>query len=318
MAIMKQYRLSKADKEKLCAMYDEGMYTFKDLSDTFAISPTAIKGLLNRRGYIAKPQSELQRRYALNEGFFDYIGEVQAYFLGILYADGYNNTDRNTINLSLKESDIDILIRLNTEIGSNRPLQFINVKKYNDNSSNQYRLVISSKKVSDRVAELGCTKNKTFTITFPDYLTQETIRHFVRGYMDGDGCIMEMSVNFVGTLEFCEELATILRGIGIPNPYIRTRHKERNHNIRMIEVSGRRQCKILLDWVYKDSTIYMLRKFEKYQELLSTIIDIDTPRLCSITGCEKKHTGNGYCRNHYYEFCGGAQKRHERYVEHKV
>lgn len=318
MAIMKQYRLSKADKEKLCAMYGEGIYTFKDLSDIFAISPTAIKGLLNRRGYIAKPQSELQRKYTLNESFFDHIGEVQAYFLGILYADGYNDTDRNAINLSLKESDADILTRLNIEIGSNRPLQFINAKKYNDNNSNQRRLVISSKKISTRVAELGCTKNKTFTIKYPEWITPAMSNHFVRGYFDGDGCIMDTSVNIVGTLDFCDGLADIFMGIGILNPYIRARHKERGHNIRMIEVSGRRQCKILLDWVYKDATIYLHRKYEKYQELLSSIIDIDLPRLCSIIGCEKKHTGNGYCRNHYYEYCGGAQKRRKRYVEHGV
>lgn len=311
---MKQHRLSKIDKEKLCVMYSSGDYTFKDLADVFAISSMAIKGLLNRRGYIAKSRSELQRKYTLNESFFDSIGEVQAYFLGILYADGYNNTDRNSINLSLKESDIDILVRLNTEIGSNRPLQFINAKKYNDNNSNQYRLVISSKKVSDRAAELGCTKNKTFTIKFPNWLTPAMSNHFVRGYFDGDGCIMDKSVSFVGTEDFCNSLANILKDIGIPNPYIRARHKERNNNIRMLEVSGRRQCKILLDWVYKDSTIYMQRKFEKYQALLSSIIDIDSPRLCSVTGCEKKHTGNGYCRNHYYEFCGGAQKRRSRYL----
>ena len=57
-----------------------------------------------------KTQSELKRKYPIDETFFDIINtQEKAYTLGLLYADGYNNTDRNSVNLSLKESDKEIL-----------------------------------------------------------------------------------------------------------------------------------------------------------------------------------------------------------------
>ena len=46
----------------------------------------------------------------INKNFFNKIDtEEKAYFLGFLYADGYNNTDRNSVALSLKEDDKEIL-----------------------------------------------------------------------------------------------------------------------------------------------------------------------------------------------------------------
>ena len=36
---------------------------------------------------------------------------------------------------------------------------------------------------------LGCIPNKSLTLTFPDFINDELLPHFIRGYFDGDGCI---------------------------------------------------------------------------------------------------------------------------------
>ena len=36
-------------------------------------------------------------------------------------------------------------------------------------------------------------------------------------------------------------------------------------------------------------------------------------KICNIENCNKKHYGKGYCKNHYYKYCGGKEKRRERY-----
>ena len=70
---MKQRRLSHREKTELFAKYETGKFTAADLAKEYPISSTAINGLLRRHGYKAKPQSELQRKYNIDETFFDVI-----------------------------------------------------------------------------------------------------------------------------------------------------------------------------------------------------------------------------------------------------
>lgn len=49
-------------------------------------------------------------------------------------------------------------------------------------------LTLASKYMCNTVEKWGLTQAKTFTINFPDFLPEELIPHFIRGYFDGDGC----------------------------------------------------------------------------------------------------------------------------------
>ena len=135
---MKQRRLTHKEKTELFAKYETGKYTGADLAKEYPITLTAINGLLRRNGYKSKSQSELQRKYSINENFFDVIDtEEKAYFLGFLYADGCNATNRNAVILSLKEDDRDILEKLNSLLQPQKPL---GCTKYGQNT-----LMISNK-----------------------------------------------------------------------------------------------------------------------------------------------------------------------------
>lgn len=310
---MKQRRLTHQEKSELFAKYETGKYTGADLAKEYLISSVAVNALLRRNGYKAKAQSELQRKYDINETFFDIIDtEEKAYFLGFLYADGYNNTDRNSVNLSLKESDKDILIRLNDLIQPNKPLQYVEIKT--TNSSNQYRLVIANKHISQRLVDLGCYKAKTYTLEFPkeEQVPKNLIRHFIRGCFDGDGWVGNKAISVVSTLDFCNSLAKILKEQFNISCYIRARHPERNNTIRMLELN-KKSARTFLNWIYKDSNIHLQRKYERYLKQIEYEKSLAEIRICSVDGCNKKHSGNGYCRNHYYEFCGGKEKRKLRY-----
>ena len=215
-----QRRLSHQEKIELFRMYETGKYSGNQLTNYFPISQVAINSLLRRNGYVAKSASELKRKYPIQEDFFDVIDtQEKAYILGLLYADGYNNTDRNSINLSLKESDKEILDKITKLIQPSKPLRYINTYKARqkegfENSQNQYRLVITNKHISQRLVELGCGKAKTHNLTFPteEQVPSCLIRHFVRGYFDGDGCISGAvkKVDIVGTEKFLKTVQVIL------------------------------------------------------------------------------------------------------------
>lgn len=315
---MKQRRLTHKEKTELFTKYETGKYNGADLAKYYKVSTVAVNALLRRHGYKAKSQSLLQRKYNIDETFFDVIDtEEKAYFLGFLYADGYNNTDRNSVNLSLKESDKDILIRLNDLIQPNKPLQYVEFTKETrgyKNSSNQYRLVIANKHISQRLVELGCSKAKTYILEFPteEQVPNNLLRHFIRGYFDGDGWVGIKSICIVSTLNFCNSLAEILNKELNVNSYIRARHPERNNNIRMLELN-RKSARKFLKWIYKDSNIHLQRKYERYVKQMDYEKSLSEIHTCIIEGCNKKHSTKGYCRNHYYEFYGGKEKRKLRY-----
>ena len=312
---MKQRRLTHKEKSELFTKYETGKFTAVDLAKEYPVSSTAINALLRRNGYRAKSQSELQRKYEVNETFFDVIDtEEKAYFLGFLYADGYNNTDRNSVNLSLKEDDKEILEILNNLLQPNKPLQYVEIKA--KNSANQYRLVIANKHISQKLVELGCDKAKTHNLKFPteEQVPSHLIRHFVRGYFDGDGSVSgdkQKQFSFVGTIDFLLPLQQILvKELNFSKTKLDQRHEDREDSIRALRYCGINQCITFRDWLYKDATIYLERK----KNIFDSCISFErVERKCSVDGCGKKHFGNGYCKNHYYEFCGGREKRRERF-----
>ena len=306
---IKQRRLSHQEKSELFRMYETGNYSGNQLSKYFPISQVAINALLRRNGYDAKSASELKRKYPIQEDFFDVIDtEEKAYFLGFLYADGYNNTDRNSVNLSLKEDDKEILEILNNLLQPNKPLQYVEIK--DTNSSNQYRLVIANKHISQKLVELGCDKAKTYSLMFPseEQVPKHLVRHFVRGYFDGDGWVGEKAISIVSTLNFCNSLAEILKEQFNINCYIRARHPERNNTVRMLELN-KKSARTFLKWIYKDSKIHLQRKYDRYLKQIEYENLLSEIRTCNVDGCSKKHSAKGYCRNHYYEFCGVKKKK---------
>ena len=264
----KQRRLSHEEKNELFRMFETGNYSGNQLTNYFPISQVAINGLLRRNGYAAKSASELKRKYPIVEDFFDDINtEEKAYILGLLYADGYNDTDRNSVSLGLKETDREVLDKITALMQPTKPLQYINTQNNGfKNSQNQYRLVMESKKISQRLAELGCGKAKTHNLTFPteEQVPSCLIRHFVRGYFDGDGSVSgdkQKQFSFVGTMDFLIPLQQMLMSeLGFSKTKLDQRHKERDDEIRSLKYCGINQCKTFRDWLYKDATICMERK----------------------------------------------------------
>jgi len=273
---MKQRRLSDEEKIELVKLFKKGKKS-KELSEYFGITDVAIRVLLKNRGYKYNCINN-NKKYEINENFFDVIdNQDKAYFLGFLYADGCNKTNRNVVTLSLKEDDKEILEKLNNLIFKEKKLSYEIVKK--NNTSNRFNLVIHNKHMSNKLIELGVDRRKTFKIVYPTWLDKQFYSHFIRGYMDGDGYIgiiksklgyLKHKVTFVGTESFCNSLMNIFKENLNIHCSIETRHPERNNNIRTISISGRLQVTKLLNYIYEDSNLKMERKYLKYIEILNT------------------------------------------------
>ena len=216
---------------------------------------------------IAQLASFHMRKYKLNENFFEKIdSEEKAYFLGLLYADGYINETLNMVDLTLHKQDKEILDKLIVYLyPQGRPLKIIR---------NDYiRLVINSKKIVEDLKLHGCFQKKTFKLEFPIILN-ELIKHFIRGYFDGDGCITidnkkTLNISIVGTINFLNVIKQILcKECKLNNTVYDNRHPNRNNNIRALRYGGNIIMNRIYHYLYDNSIIYLTRKKNKFLDIL--------------------------------------------------
>ena len=96
------------------------------------------------------------------------------------------------------------------------------------------------------------------------------IRHFIRGYFDGDGCIsrrinsktVSPDISLLGTPEFFNTLTTILKEHGILSKIIQDKkHNKRTKTLRFDIYNGI----LFINYIYNNSNIYLDRKYKLYQ-----------------------------------------------------
>ena len=145
----------------------------------------------------------------------------------------------------------------------------------------RWTLAFDNKIVSDQLTALGCHPKKSLTLKFPTCVPEHLLKHFIRGYFDGDGyiCISTAQKKYIAyssgclsTTDFCNDLKLLLIGIGIKSGiYTRSQSKNGNGITAALTVGGRRNCKTFLDWIYTDSTVHLDRKYKKYLDVCDLV-----------------------------------------------
>lgn len=173
--------------EEAYTLYNEGKSSVK-LAEIFHCCRFTILREFRKAKLPIRSISEATQKYAKNKHVFDCIDtEEKAYWLGFLYADG-NVSKTNRIRLSLAEQDYSTLEKFSNFIYSKNRIKHYVQRKYLHRQNLIY-VDVGSKYMSEKLTNLGCTPNKTFLLTFPDWIDKNLINHFIRGYFDGDGCL---------------------------------------------------------------------------------------------------------------------------------
>lgn len=209
----------------------------------------------------------MNKRFCDVDYFKEIDNEEKAYWLGFLYADGcVDKTHKQTI-LCLCNKDEEHLNLFNKCINSTYKIS-------HPKDRNISRLSITNKEFSENLISKGCVPCKSLILKFPteNQVPKYLLRHFIRGYFDGDGCIstilrtpknkkspiMECEVNFLGTYDL---LLGITNNIPLDGITI-FKYK----NIFKFRIRNKKNIIKLLDYLYEDSHFYLERKHQKYLE----------------------------------------------------
>ena len=279
--------LSDELKKKIIELYLTGEYSCVEVGKQIGYSKVAVRNLLIKNNIKIIPSTETNRKYKFkDEHFFDTIDtEAKAYFMGLLWADGCNyikiskNKNAHQIVISLQERDKYILEKFCEYIYEDSSiLRYVKATKYkNINKNPQWTFRIPSKHISTTLLNHGMEPRKSFTCEWPKNLPTHLEKHFIRGYYDGDGGISfnSNSKNYiVGMISSVPFIATMkdriykLTGLDLS---LKVEDKKYSKPMSILKIHGNNKCEKFLSWLYSDSSIFLKRKKERYNQLKSLI-----------------------------------------------
>lgn len=298
-------------KKDICKKYLVDKKTLKQIALVYNISDMPIKRLFKELNIKTRPPEETSRRFFYNENYFENVDSYdKAYFLGLLMADGYNDEKHGAVSLSLGKRDKYVLERFRVCLSSTKPLHYFKTTEGADRCG----INLYGRKFSQDLAHLGCMQAKSFKIKFPDYLSDDLKRHFIRGYFDGDGCLSYTfakrnnyfgnsflsSAGFCSTEDICLYLQKYFKDKLNLSSGLSCRHPENNNNNRGVAVRGNQQVIKLMDWLYADTDLYLKRKHDKLvkiKEILKERAPI-VSKMRSDNGVKVMLVVNEQIRNH--------------------
>lgn len=269
--------LSSFEKEQIIKDYQNNI-SIREISIKYGYSRPALSKFLEEVG-AKTTKGNHYRKYFHDTNFFEKIDtEEKAYWLGFMFADGYiiDNSNRygeDGFGLSLAEDSLDSLLDFKRSIRASNPInKDLSGNKKNPNKQVMYKIEMRSQKTVNDLIDKGCFKNKTAILEPPIGVPDNLIHHFIRGFYDGDGSIIKSNkknssyifygVNFTSTKDIVEWISSFFSFGTIVK-------EDRREFIWYFKTNSNQQSIKLLNFLYKDATIYMKRKHDRYLELLS-------------------------------------------------
>lgn len=226
----------------------------------------SIEGIHKETGFDAKSLRNLLKyyniplkyktKYSHDDYCFHENNELSYYWAGFLAADGCVKRNR-IISLTLSSKDYDHLIKFK---------QFLKAEELIKKYRNSSYINIVSKEMAKDLERFNIFPRKTKTYTFPVNIDEKLIHHFMRGYFDGDGCISLLRNKYPyfslrGTFDFLEKYQDEM----MKNMDIKKNKIVFSGGIHSLSYGGKNNCRQIFEFLYRDATIYLERKFERFK-----------------------------------------------------
>lgn len=253
--------------------YTSGML-LKDVVAKHELNSTTVENYMRKFGITYK--NDHGRKNFFNQAFFhDINNEAAAYFLGFLFADGnisgvdkdYTRPCNITLTLSMKDRVVleNFLAAIegsgNTHIRDFRD----SAKSYAANMMST--LSLTSTKMADDLIALGFSGLKSTRNRIPD-IEPCMLRHFIRGYFEGDGCATTQTIQFTGYVPFLQNLMITLNNeLSLPMKKIRE-YSEIKAYVGDLQYHSKDQQKKLYHYMYDNAKYTLPRKEAQILKIL--------------------------------------------------
>lgn len=237
--------------------------------------------------YPATISKTSQRR--VRHTFFSKIEtELQAYLLGFYVADGNINEKRKTFRIELQNGDSEIVylykdvISPDARLYQTKEREFIGPRGKIIHAHGNTGVDINSSKICNSLVDLGYGYNKSYVdMTISSKIPKHLIKHFIRGYFDGDGCFTMcatkpenrprayLKVKFMIDAKTTTLITDIQKFLSENDINTGIIYLKRDDMWR-ISTGSKKECVKLYHFLYDDANFYLTRKFNKFNRYVNT------------------------------------------------
>ena len=261
--------------------------------------------------------------------------ELQTYLLGFIASDGSINEERHTLSININKQDYEILELfkiISPEAYCKQQKSYESkalVRGHTVKNHGSIKLSIASKIITDSLKVYGIVQNKTYKeMSIPTTL-DNLIKHFIRGYFDGDGCFTysirkpskanrEINYRVSARWEICSKKSNILLEIQkyLAKYEITTNiNYNKRDDMYSIRTCSREQIIKIYNLLFKDSKYFLSRKYNKLKYYVNTEVvqiirdhrnaqvmnDRESNNLPTSTEVDNLYD-NDYYENNYYDY----------------
>lgn len=259
-----QLKYSEEQIKEFGEYYKEG-HSLKETAEKFNVNYHTLKQNLIRFGY-RTPKKKLDNQRAEKIYYFDNINTPEkAYLLGFLFSDGY-----------IAKTAYGVSIGIALQLQDKYILEYIKQKWVVDNKISEYKnsakIQVTDQHLYDRLVELGIQEDKSHKDFIIPNIDKSLINSFILGYFDGDGCVSIKSTGYASvsiccnSKEFLKSIKDYLITKNINSRPI-AKEKRAKNPLYVLYITRREDQNKFKDLIYKDSTIYLKRKYDKFLQI---------------------------------------------------
>lgn len=272
------YKTEHITKEELILSYNN-LQSLNKVAKLYGVHSATISGLMKKFNIPYLPKLTRTKK----EDIFSEENETSFYLAGFIAADGTILHRQRNYHLAiyLGNKDIDHLKKIQNLLQSDsKIIKRINKSVINGKEVNSIinGFTVCSKQIYNDLTNNFCiSENKSLSLNFPEHLINNPlINHFIRGYFDGDGSFsirnpniknkqknINMCFELLGTKQFLSKVQEVL----VQNISLKENEIEIKDNIFRLRYSGNNNSKLIGDWLYKDASIFLDRKYNRYTSI---------------------------------------------------
>lgn len=256
--------------QEVINLYKKGESQYA-IAKQFGVTHGKIQSIL-RRYKVPIRQGNQNKKYSCDNNYFSIIdSHEKAYWLGFITADGSVSKRDNEISIGLSYRDINHVEKFKIAIQSNNKIYVYN-STVNEKAHKCCKFCFHSSQMKQDLSTHNIIPNKSKTLEISKQVPAVFVNSYLLGIIDGDGSFFtdnegQAHFSLIGSKPEIEAIQEIL----IKNCNVNSckiQQETRSKQMWYLNYGGNATISRIVNYLYRDSTIYLQRKYDVISNLL--------------------------------------------------